>query len=157
MKGLPLAYNKDTQEDKEGVFDSVKTIEISLKILNEVLKTMQINEQNMQDACLIGHLSATDLADYLVNNLNIAFRDAYYVTKDVVKKANELNKDISKLTIDEIKEASHILENVDEDILKHLDLKNSMNARDSFGGTSQRQTKEQVEEFFRWLDSTVEY
>ncbi len=64
MKGLPLAYNKDTQEDKEGVFDSVRTIEISLKILNEVIKTMIVNVDKMESACKIGHLSATDLADF---------------------------------------------------------------------------------------------
>ncbi len=151
MKGLPLAYNKDTQEDKEGVFDSVKTIEISLKILNEVIKTMIININKMQNACKIGHLSATDLADYLVQKQNIPFRTAYYITKDVVLKANSLNKDISELNINEIRTSNEELKEIDEEIIMYLDLRNSMNARTSFGGTSTTQTKKQIEDFKKWL------
>jgi argininosuccinate lyase len=76
MKGLPLAYNKDTQEDKEGVFDSVKTAKISLKILSEVIKGLKVNKKKMKKASRIGHLSATDLADYLVQECNVPFREA---------------------------------------------------------------------------------
>ncbi|AXH14409.1 argininosuccinate lyase [Malaciobacter mytili LMG 24559] len=151
MKGLPLAYNKDTQEDKEGVFDSVKTIEISLKILNEVIKTMIVNVDKMQKACKIGHLSATDLADYLVQKQNLPFRTAYYITKDVVALANSLNKDISELNIDEIRSANEEIKNIDEEIVMYLDLKASMNARTSFGGTSTKQTENQIEVFKTWL------
>ncbi len=151
MKGLPLAYNKDTQEDKEGVFDSVKTIEISLSILNEVIKTMSINKNKMQDACKVGHLSATDLADYLVMKEDIAFRTAYYITKAVVNKANELNKDMSELNINEIRSAHSDIKNINEEIVEFLDLKHSMNTRNSYGGTSTKQTKIQIEEFKKWL------
>ncbi|MFV0564037.1 argininosuccinate lyase [Malaciobacter mytili] len=151
MKGLPLAYNKDIQEDKEGVFDSVKTIEISLKILNEVIKTMIVNVDKMQKACKIGHLSATDLADYLVQKQNLPFRTAYYITKDVVALANSLNKDISELNIDEIRSANEEIKNIDEEIVMYLDLKASMNARTSFGGTSTKQTENQIEVFKTWL------
>ncbi len=152
MKGLPLAYNKDTQEDKEGVFDSVKTIEISLKILNEVIKTMIVNTDKMENACKIGHLSATDLADFLVQKQNMPFRTAYYITKDVVEKANSLNKDISELTVDEIRESNIEIKDIDEEIVMYLDLRNSMNARTSLGGTSTEQTKKQIEDFKEWLD-----
>ncbi|WP_072681145.1 argininosuccinate lyase [Arcobacter sp. LA11] len=152
MKGLPLAYNKDTQEDKEGVFDSVKTIEISLKILNEVIKTMIVNVDKMENACKIGHLSATDLADFLVQKQNMPFRTAYYITKDVVEKANSLNKDISELTIDEIRESNEEIKNIDDEIIMYLDLRNSMNARNSFGGTSTIQTVEQIKVFEEWLE-----
>jgi len=114
MKGLPLAYNKDTQEDKEGVFDSVKTIEISLSILNEVIKTMIINVDKMQNACKVGHLSATDLADYLVTKENMPFRTAYYITKDVVAHANSLNKDISELNLEEIRASNQEIKNINE-------------------------------------------
>ncbi len=151
MKGLPLAYNKDTQEDKEGVFDSVKTIEISLNILNEVIKTMIVNVDKMENACKIGHLSATDLADYLVQKQNMAFRTAYYITKDVVEKANSLNKDISELTINEIRESNEEIKDIDEEIITYLDLRNSMNARTSLGGTSTKQTLMQIEDFEEWL------
>ncbi len=153
MKGLPLAYNKDTQEDKEGVFDSVKTIEISLKILNEVIKTMIVNVDKMQSACKIGHLSATDLADYLVQKQNLPFRTAYYITKDVVALANSLNKDISELNINEIRSANEEIKNIDEEIVMYLDLTASMNARTSFGGTSIKQTENQIEVFKVWLDN----
>ena len=151
MKGLPLAYNKDTQEDKEGVFDSVKTVEISISILNEVIKTMIINVDKMQNACKIGHLSATDFADYLVTKQNMPFRTAYYLTKDVVEKANSLRKDISELNIDEIRSTNDELKNIDEEIVSYLDLRNSMNARNSFGGTSTVQTQSQIKYFKEWL------
>ena len=151
MKGLPLAYNKDTQEDKEGVFDSVKTMEISISILNEVIKTMIVNVDKMQNACKIGHLSATDFADYLVTKQNMPFRTAYYLTKDVVTKANSLNKDISELTIEEIRSANDELKDIDEEILMFLDLRNSMNARVSLGGTATSQTLSQIEDFKEWL------
>lgn len=153
MKGLPLAYNKDTQEDKEGVFDSVKTVEISISILNEVIKTMIVNVDKMQNACKIGHLTATDLADYLVQKQNMPFRTAYYITKDVVALANSLNKDISELSIDEIRKTNDELKNINEDIILYLDLKNSMNARNSFGGTSTKQTESQIEYFKKWLEN----
>ncbi len=153
MKGLPLAYNKDTQEDKEGVFDSVKTVEISISILNEVIKTMIVNVDKMQNACKVGHLTATDLADYLVQKQNMPFRTAYYITKDVVALANSLNKDISELSIDEIRKANDELKNINEDIILYLDLKNSMNARNSFGGTSTKQTESQIEYFKKWLEN----
>ena len=151
MKGLPLAYNKDTQEDKEGVFDSVKTVEISISILNEVIKTMIVNVDKMQNACKIGHLSATDFADYLVTKQNMPFRTAYYLTKDVVEKANSLRKDISELNIDEIRSTNDELKNIDEEIVSYLDLRNSMNARNSFGGTSTIQTQSQIKYFKEWL------
>lgn len=151
MKGLPLAYNKDTQEDKEGVFDSVKTIEISLDIINAVMDTLIINVDTMEKACKVGHLSATDLADYLVQKADMPFRTAYYITKDVVALANKLGKDMSELTIDEIRDASAELSNIDEEIVEYLNLRNSMNARTSFGGTSTERTLEQIEYFKEWL------
>ncbi|TLP40740.1 argininosuccinate lyase [Arcobacter arenosus] len=153
MKGLPLAYNKDTQEDKEGVFDSVKTIEISLSILTEVIRTMIVNVDKMENACKIGHLTATDLADFLVQKQNMPFRTAYYITKDVVAYANSLNKDISELTIDEIRNANEQLKDVSEELVMYLDLRNSMNARNSFGGTSTLQTVEQIKVFEEWLNN----
>merc|ERR1711916_114648 len=143
MKGLPLAYNKDTQEDKEGVFDSVYTIEISLKILTAVMDTLIINVDKMEEACKIGHLSATDLADYLVQKQGMAFRTAYYLTKEVVATANSLNKDVSELNIEELRSASEQISDISEDVIEYLNLRNSMNARKSYGGTSTEQTKVQ--------------
>jgi argininosuccinate lyase len=152
MKGLPLAYNKDTQEDKEGVFDSVKTLDISLDILTAVMDTLIINVDTMEKACKIGHLSATDLADYLVSKENIPFRTAYYITKDVVTFANKLNKDMSELTIDEIRSANINIKNIDKEIISYLNLRNSMNARTSFGGTSTINTQKEIDLFKQWLN-----
>jgi argininosuccinate lyase len=153
MKGLPLAYNKDTQEDKEGVFDSVATAEISIDILTSVMDTLIINVDTMENACKVGHLSATDLADYLVQKANLPFRTAYYITKDVVAVANKLGKDMSELTIEEIRGANSEVASINEDILEYLNLRNSMNARTSFGGTSTARTEEQVKVFQEWLGS----
>ncbi len=153
MKGLPLAYNKDTQEDKEGVFDSVATAEISIDILTSVMDTLIINVDTMEDACKVGHLSATDLADYLVQKANLPFRTAYYITKDVVAVANKLGKDMSELTLEEIRGANNEVASINEDILEYLNLRNSMNARTSFGGTSTARTEEQVKAFQEWLES----
>ena len=152
MKGLPLAYNKDTQEDKEGVFDSVKTLDISLDILTAVMDTLIINVDAMEDACKIGHLSATDLADYLVTKANMPFRTAYYITKDVVAVANKLNKDMSELTLEEVQSANNEVKDIDKEIINYLNLRNSMNARTSFGGTSTIKTKEQIDIFKEWLN-----
>ncbi len=148
MKGLPLAYNKDTQEDKEGVFDSVETAEISLKILNEALKSLSINEQNMLQACKKGHLSATDLADFLVHECDVPFREAHFITGKVVAKAENLGLDLSEL---EFKDIQEVDERISEKVMAYLPLKASMNARNSKGGTSKKSTLEQIKNIKEWL------
>ncbi len=149
MKGLPLAYNKDTQEDKEGVFDAVKTAEISLEILKEAIKTMEVKPHNMEKACAIGHLSATDLADYLVEKCDIPFREAHFITGRAVAKGEELNTDLSQMEFKYLKE---IDERINEDVMEYLVLRNSMNARTSEGGTATARTKEQLEYFKNFLE-----
>ncbi|MCF6201585.1 MAG: argininosuccinate lyase [Hydrogenimonas sp.] len=148
MKGLPLAYNKDTQEDKEGVFDSVRTAELSLKVLKEMVDEMQVDSEAMERACNVGHLSATDLADYLVKEAALPFRDAYHIVGDVVNYAEKIGKDISELSPKELKE---IDERIDEGAAAVLDNRRSMEARSSEGGTSSSRTLEQIEELRRWL------
>ncbi|MDF1881540.1 argininosuccinate lyase [Sulfurimonas sp. MAG313] len=149
MKGLPLAYNKDTQEDKEGVFDSVKTIEISLKILRESLLTLTVHEDNMASACKVGHLSATDLADYLVEHCNIPFREAHFITGKAVAKSEELNIDLSDISFETLQS---IDERIQENVMPYMSVTNSMNARTSEGGTSTVRTIEQLEKFNQWLN-----
>jgi len=148
MKGLPLAYNKDTQEDKEGVFDSVETAEISLEILKEAIKTMQVKADNMNAACKVGHLSATDLADYLVQKCNIPFREAHFITGKAVAKSEELGIDLSEI---ELKYLQDIDARISEDVLNFLVLENSMNARKSQGGTASARTQEQLDYFKKYL------
>ena len=148
MKGLPLAYNKDTQEDKEGVFDSIETAELSLEILKEALKTMEVKSHNMESACAIGHLSATDLADYLVEKCNVPFREAHFITGRAVAKGEEINVDLSKMEFHHLKE---IDERINEDVIEYLGLKHSMNARTSAGGTATSRTVEQLQYFKNYL------
>ncbi len=148
MKGLPLAYNKDMQEDKEGVFDSVKHAKLSLAILQKVLKTMHINRDKMAEAAKVGHLSATDLADYLVEKVGIPFREAHFITGKAVALAEKLGKDISELSFEELKT---IDSRIKPDVVHYLDLQNSMNARNSFGGTSTNQVQQQIEYFEKFL------
>jgi len=150
MKGLPLAYNKDTQEDKEGVFDSVETALISLEILKEAIKTMEVKAHNMQSACSVGHLAATDLADYLVEKCNIPFREAHFITGHAVAKSEELKIDLSTI---ELSELQKIDSRISEDVLEYLVLRNSMNARTSQGGTATVRTKEQLEAFKAFLEA----
>lgn len=148
MKGLPLAYNKDTQEDKEGVFDSFETLDIALRILNDTLKTMTINVDSMLKACKRGHLSATDLADFLVQTCGIPFREAHHITGKAVAFAESLNKDLSELTREEL---CSVDSRIPQDAHKSLDLMASMNSRNSYGGTSTQATKTQIESLEAWL------
>jgi len=149
MKGLPLAYNKDMQEDKEGVFDSVRTALLSLQVLEEMIADMTVNRKQMGDACMIGHLSATDLADYLVKESGLPFRDAYHITGNVVNLAEEKGLDISELTLDDLQS---IDERIGEGVVALLDNRASMNARVSEGGTATVRTLEQVATMKVWLE-----
>ncbi len=151
MKALPLAYNKDMQEDKEGVFDSVQTAEISLKILNEMLLTMTVNVERMEAACKIGHLSATDLADYLVER-GMPFREAHFVTGKAVALAESEGVDLSELPADKLKALDAL---IGDDVTAFLNLRNSMNARKSSGGTSEASVQAQLDHFEKWLKSNV--
>jgi argininosuccinate lyase len=149
MKALPLAYNKDMQEDKEPVFDSVKNALLALRVLDEMLADMRVNEDNMQKATLVGHLSATDLADYLVKSLNIPFRDAYHITGEIVNLAEKRGVDISELSLEDLQS---IEPRVTKEALGVLDNRACMDSRDSLGGTSTNQTKEQILRLEDWIE-----
>ena len=149
MKALPLAYNKDMQEDKEPVFDSVKNAILALKVLDEMLADMEINSKNMQRATLIGHLSATDLADHLVKSLNIPFRDAYHITGEIVNLAEAKGVDISELTLEDLQLVEPRL---DREALDVLDNRRCMDSRNSLGGTSTNQTIQQISRFKSWIE-----
>lgn len=148
MKALPLAYNKDTQEDKEGVFDSAKTLDDSLVILEAMLGSMQINADNMAAACKKGHLSATDLADYLAKK-GVPFREAYGVAGRAAALADEKGVDVSDLTLADLQGLD---DRIKEDALPKLKLEASMDARKSAGGTAVCSVKEQIKALTAWLD-----
>ncbi|WP_440929365.1 argininosuccinate lyase [Candidatus Pelagibacter sp.] len=133
LKSLPLSYYKDLQDDKEIVFKSNDTLQNCLKILDEILKNFTPNKKQMIELANTGYLTATDLADYLVKNHSMPFRKAYKVTANIVNFAEKKKKNLDQLTLAELKKIEPKLSN---DVLKVFDLKNSVNSKKSYGGTS---------------------
>jgi argininosuccinate lyase len=123
MKGLPLAYNKDMQEDKEPFFDSVDTTLSCLEIMSEIISTLKVNKVNMEKAVKKGFLNATDLADYLVKK-GVPFRDAHSVVGAIVIYCEDNEKGIEDLSLEELTSFSAI---IDEDIYEYIDYQNSLN------------------------------
>ena len=133
LKGLPISYFKDLQDDKEILFSSNDILNNCIAILNEVLKNMKPNKQKMLDLADTGYIVATDLADYLVKNYSIPFRKAYQITAAIVNIAEKKNKKLDELSIDELKK---IEPKLTIDVLKIFDVKYSVNSKKSYGGTS---------------------
>ncbi|WP_204162647.1 argininosuccinate lyase [Lysinibacillus fusiformis] len=120
MKGLPLAYNKDMQEDKEPFFDALDTVLSCLQIMSKMIATMKVNSENMKKAVKGGFLNATEVADYLVSK-GVAFRDAHSIVGAIVIYCEDHDKAIEELTIDQLKELSSL---IDEDIYDYIDYQN---------------------------------
>jgi argininosuccinate lyase len=133
LKGLPLSYFKDLQDDKEIIFNSNDTLVNCLKIFDEILKNFSPNKKQMLNLANSGYITATDLADYLVKNHSMSFRKAYQKTAAVVNFAEKKNKNLDELTLDELKKIEAKLTG---DVLKVFNLKNSVNSKKSYGGTS---------------------
>src|SRR5699024_1046312 len=140
LKGLPLAYNKDMQEDKEGVFDTVATLDGALSLLAPMLKTMHVNKENMYQAVEQDYSNATDIADYLATK-GLPFREAHEVIGKIVLYAIENKKYLLDLSLEEYKNFHHLFES---DIYDVLAYKNVVNARNSIGGTGKEQVKNQL-------------
>jgi len=133
LKGLPLSYFKDLQDDKEIVFKSNDTLMNCLKILDEILKNCKPNKKKMLELANNGYTTATDLADYLVKNHSMSFRKAYKKTAAIVNFSEKKKKKLNELTLEELKKIEPKLK---EDVLKVFDLNNSINSKKSYGGTS---------------------
>ena len=133
LKGLPLSYFKDLQDDKEIVFKSYDTLSNCLKIFNEILKNFSPNKKQMLKLAENGYITATDLADYLVKNHSMSFRKAYEKTSEIVNLAEKKKKKLNELKIDELKK---IEPKLTQEVLKVFDLKSSINSKKSYGGTS---------------------
>lgn len=140
LKGLPLAYNKDMQEDKEAIFDSVDTVKQCLHVFAPMIATMRVNEENMRRAAAKGFINATDGADYLVGK-GLPFRSAYKAVGEIVAYAIREEKTLEELTLEEYRTFSPLFE---EDIYAAIDLKNCVAKRISTGGTSPEQVKKQI-------------
>jgi len=133
LKGLPISYFKDLQDDKEILFNSNETLNNCISIFNEVLKNLKPNKQKMLDLANSGYITATDLADYLVKNHFMSFRKAYQATAAVVNFAEKKGKRLNELSIEELKQ---IEPKLTIEVLKVFNLKNSVNSKKSYGGTS---------------------
>jgi argininosuccinate lyase len=133
LKGLPLAYSKDMQEDKEPTFDAIENIILCIKAVYGMVDDMQINKQNMLNLASSGYSTATDIADWLVKNHAIAFRDAHHITGRCVKLAEAKNCRLDQLSL---KDLQVIDKRFTADIFNVLSVQNSVKSRKSFGGTS---------------------
>lgn len=148
MKGIPLAYNKDMQEDKEALFDALDTAELSLKTFTGMINTMKINTANMRKGAAGGFTNATDVADYLVKN-GMAFRNAHEIVGEIVLACIKENKSIEELTLEELKGFSPIFK---EDIYHAIDLLTCVEERNVFGGPSTESVKIQLQELDKFIN-----
>ena len=141
LKGLPLAYNKDMQEDKEGVFDACDTAKMCLEVMAGMLPGMKAKTDRMLKAASEGFINATDFADYLVTK-GLPFRSAYKISGAMVAKCIREGKTLEKLSLEEYKEASPLIE---ADIYEAIDLRNCVQKRVSAGGTSVQSVEKQID------------
>ena len=141
MKGLPLSYYKDMQEDKDIVFSSYDTLMESIIITNELVKNLEANKERMMILANEGYTTATDFADYLVQNNNFSFRDAYKISAKLVNYAEKKGKKLNELNFDEIKK---IKNNLNKKVMEIFNVENSVNLKTSYGGTSTKNIKKMI-------------
>ncbi|MBO4424978.1 MAG: argininosuccinate lyase [Spirochaetales bacterium] len=140
LKGLPLAYNKDMQEDKEGVFDACDTVKMCLSVCAPMILSMKVNKDNMLESAKKGFMNATDLADYLVIK-GLPFRDAYKISGSVVAYCIQTGHILEDLPLSEYKKFSTL---ISDDVYQAIDLANCVQKRSSEGGTSTESVKKQL-------------
>jgi len=141
MKGLPLSYYKDMQEDKKLVFDSYDILTESILITNELIKNLKPNKKRMLALSNEGYTTATDFADYLVQNKNLSFREAYKISAKLVNYAEKKKKKLNELNLSEIKKVKNDL---DKNVMKVFNVINSVNSKSSYGGTSIKNIKKMI-------------
>ncbi len=151
MKGLPLAYSKDMQEDKEVAFDALDALSLSLAAMTGMVQDLMVNRERMRAAASMGFSTATDVADWLVRQANIPFRDAHEITGHIVKLAEEKGIPLDGLTIDDFKLIDH---RIDSRIHKVLSVESSVRARRSYGGTAPENVLAQVARWKSLLTGT---
>ncbi len=141
LKGLPLAYNKDMQEDKEAIFDAVDTVKICLEVYAPMIESMTVKKENMLRAAKEGFINATDLADYLTKK-GVPFRESYKISGELVSYCIKNNKVLEELSLEEYKEFSEIFE---EDLYNEIDLFTCVSKRISLGAVSEESQIKQIE------------
>lgn len=151
LKGLPLAYNKDLQEDKEALFDTVNTIKACLSVMSPLLESLKFNQEQMSRATRLGFLNATDLADFLVEK-NIPFRECHEIVGKLVRYCVDHSKSLEDLSLQEFQEFSPA---ISEDVYIALDLRRSVDLRKVTGGPSSQATQVALEKAAHWLKSKL--
>jgi len=141
MKGLPLSYYKDMQEDKTLVFNSYDTLLESIIITNELVKSLKANKNRMLNLSNEGYTTATDFSDYLVQNNNLSFREAYKVSAKLVNYAEKKKKKLNELSFDEVKK---VKKNLNKNVMRVFDVTNSVNLKTSYGGTATKNIKKMI-------------
>ena len=141
MKGTPLAYNKDMQEDKEAIFDALDTVNLCITTLDPLVETMTVKKENMRKAAAEGFINATDCADYLTVK-GVPFRDAYKIVGNLVKYCIDNNTTLENLDISIYKKFSEVF---DKDIYDAIDLVNCVNKRNVLGGPAAEQVMKEIE------------
>ena len=149
MKGQPLAYNKDNQEDKEPMFDTLDTVRGSVKVFADMIPAMTVKREAMREAARRGFATATDLADYLVRK-GVAFRDAHEIVGRAVRYGLDTGKDLSELSLEELRRFS---ETIGDDVYAVLTLEGSVAARKHFGGTAPEQVRAAIKRARKRLES----
>ena len=148
MKGLPISYFKDLQDDKALVFDGFDTLKDTLILSNELIKNVSPNKTRMFNMAKTGYTTATDFADYLVKDKKLSFREAYRISSKIVNYAEKNKKNLDELTLNEVKKFYKHLNN---NVLKIFNVKNSMNSKNSYGGTSERNIKNMIKKYKKEL------
>jgi len=148
MKGLPISYFKDLQDDKALVFDGYDTLKDTLLMSNELIKNVNPNKTKMSNMAKTGYTTATDFADYLVKDKKLSFREAYKISSKIVNYAEKKKKNLDELTLNEIKK---FYKNLNNNVLKIFSVIHSMNSKNSYGGTSERNIKNMIRKYKKEL------
>ena len=144
MKGLPISYFKDLQDDKALVFDGFDTLKDTLIMSNELIKNIKPNKKRMLEMANTGYTTATDFADYLVKEKKLSFREAYKISSKIVNYAEKNKKTLDKLSLKELKK---FYNDLNHQVLKVFNVKNSVNSKNSFGGTSEKNIKKMIKKY----------
>jgi argininosuccinate lyase len=149
MKGLPLAYSKDMQEDKEAVFDAAETLDLMIAAMTGMVGDLTVNAAAMKKAAGSGYSTATDLADWLVRQAGLPFRDAHHVTGRVVALAESKKLPLDRLALEDL-QAIHGA--ITDQVYSVLSVQNSVKSRTSFGGTAPAEVRRQIRHWRKRLD-----
>ncbi|MDY6820785.1 MAG: lyase family protein, partial [Deferribacterota bacterium] len=149
LKGLPLSYNRDLQEDKTQIFDTIYNYKNTVKIIDRIVENVTVNRKRLSEAALDNYSTATDLADYLTMK-GLPFRESHNITGKIVLYAIKEKKNLNELTLNEFKKFS---DKISEDIYEFIDINNSINRKKSYGGTARVSVEKQIESGWKFVNA----